>query len=49
MAYTYEVIVSDYGTESLMRTSDDGEIAFIPIDPANSDYAVYLADEAKTK
>lgn len=42
MAYTYEKVVSDYGTESIKRTDDNGEISFIPIDEANSDYQAYL-------
>jgi hypothetical protein len=47
MAYTYEKVVSDYGTESIKRTDDNGEVAFIPIDPANSDYQRYLNPEAE--
>ena len=35
--YTYEVIESDFGT--MIKRSDG---AFIPIDPANSDYQAYL-------
>ena len=42
MGYTYEKIVSDYGTESIKRTDDNGEISFIPIAPADSDYQAYL-------
>ena len=42
MGYTYEKIVSDYGTESIKRTDDNGEISFIPIDLSNSDYQAYL-------
>lgn len=42
MTYTYEKVVSDYGTESIKRTDDNGEIVFIPIDQSNSDYQAYL-------
>ena len=35
--YTYEVIKSDFGT--MIKRSDG---AFIPEDPANSDYQAYL-------
>jgi hypothetical protein len=42
MTYTYEKITSDYGNESIKRTDDNGDISFIPIDPANSDYQAYL-------
>ncbi len=31
------------------RINDDGTSTAIPLDPANSDYAAYLADEAKAK
>jgi hypothetical protein len=47
MAYTYEKVISDYGTESIKRTDDNGEVSFIPLDPANSDYQRYLNPEAE--
>jgi len=47
MAYTYEKVISDYGTESIKRTDDNGEVSFIPMDPANSDYQRYLNPEAE--
>jgi len=36
----YEVITSDYGT--CIRVTIGETISFIPLDPANSDYAEYL-------
>jgi hypothetical protein len=36
--YTYEVIEN-----MIKRTDADGNEAWIPADPANSDYAAYLA------
>ncbi len=47
MTYKYEKVISDYGTESIKRTDDNGEVSFIPIDPANSDYQRYLNPEAE--
>lgn len=41
--YIYEVIVSESGSETVKRTDADGKEAFIPADPANSDYQAYLA------
>jgi hypothetical protein len=43
MKYTYEVITTAYGSEVIKRTDADGNEAWIPTDPANSDYAEYLA------
>jgi hypothetical protein len=44
MASTYEVIpVSDVSPEIIKRTDEDGQVWFIPTDPANSDYQAYLA------
>lgn len=43
ITYTYEVIISELdGSESIKRTDVDGNEAWIPADPANSDYAAYL-------
>ena len=47
MAYTYELVSDQFG-EVLVRTSDDGVISYVPIDPANSDYQAYL-DRDKPK
>ena len=41
MAYTYELVSDQFG-EVLVRTSDDGVISYVPLDPANSDYQAYL-------
>jgi len=55
MAYTYEEIVDEFGFESIKRTDENGVVAWIPKDPANSDYQRYLrwlenpdADEAQS-
>ena len=42
MEYTYEVIKSEEGSV-VKRTDPEGKEAWIPTDPANSDYAEYLA------
>lgn len=42
MEYTYEVIANLIG-EVIKRTDIDGNEAWIPKDPANSDYQAYLA------
>ena len=47
--YTYEVIEMEEGIATIKRTDENGLIAWVPVDPANSDYQAYLADEAKTK
>jgi len=41
--YTYEVITNTLGGECIKRTDADGNEAWIPCDPANSDYQAYLA------
>lgn len=46
MKYTYETI-TELGIEMLKRTDENGLIAWIPIDPANSDYQRYLNPEAE--
>lgn len=44
---TYEIITSDLGSEIIKRTDENGLVAWIPLDPANSDYQAYLKrDEA---
>ena len=48
MKYTYEEIENDFGT-LIKRTDENGLEAWIPTDPANSDYQAYLKrDEAET-
>jgi hypothetical protein len=50
MEYTYEKITTEMGSEVIKRTDENGSIAWIPLDPANSDYEAYLKrDEAKTE
>ncbi len=41
MAYTYEF--TDAEESGLRRTDENGNVAFVPADPANRDYAEYLA------
>ena len=41
MAYTYEF--TDAEESGLRRTDEDGNVAFVPADPGNRDYAEYLA------
>ena len=46
MTYTYEVIVTETatGTETVIkRTDQNGAVLWIPEDPSNSDYQLYLA------
>ena len=39
---TYETITTDLGTEIIKRTDESGAVAWIPLDPGNSDYQAYL-------
>jgi hypothetical protein len=50
MEYTYEEITSELGGAIIKRTDENGGIAWVPKDPANSDYQEYLKslDEAST-
>jgi hypothetical protein len=32
----------EIGSETLERTNEDGTLSYIPMNPANSDYAEYL-------
>jgi hypothetical protein len=43
MEYTYQEITTHTGDKMIKRTDDNGQEAWIPLDPANSDYAEYLA------
>ena len=47
MKYTYEELIEGY---MIKRTDENGEVAYVPKDPANSDYQAYLKslDEANT-
>ena len=49
MKYTYKVITTEYGSEVIKRTDSEGNEAWIPTDPANTDYAEYLASLEATK
>ena len=43
MKYTYKVVEDAiYGTTTIERTDELGNVAWIPADPANSDYQAYL-------
>jgi len=50
MAYTYEEVTTETlaGTSTFIkRTDENGLVAWIPADPANSDYQRYLNPEAE--
>lgn len=40
--YTYELLTSELGATCIKRTDTAGNEAWIPTDPANSDYQEYL-------
>ena len=42
MRYTYTENTDDFGTKSIARIDENGIEAWIPCDPANSDYQAYL-------
>jgi len=42
MKYIYEEVTSESGYKSIIRTDEDGNKAWIPTDPANADYQLYL-------
>ena len=44
--YTYELIETEEGS-TIKRIDPDGKVWWIPLDPANSDYAEYLASLEK--
>jgi hypothetical protein len=44
----YEKVTSETGHQFIKRTDENGE-AWIPADPANSDYQAYLEYEASSK
>jgi hypothetical protein len=43
----YEEVTNDFGVTVIKRTDVDGTVAWIPTDPANSDYQRYLNPEAE--
>jgi hypothetical protein len=43
MTYTYQVTKDELGAENIIRIGEDGVMAAVPTDPANSDYQAYLA------
>jgi hypothetical protein len=48
MTYTYEIIKHELNqSETIKRTDENGLIAWIPTDLANSDYQRYLNPEAE--
>ncbi len=47
MTYEYELITDERGASTVKRTDDLGNVAWIPTDPANSDYQRYLNPEAE--
>jgi hypothetical protein len=42
---TYEVLTGMMGNTIIRRTDKNGEVWYIPDDPANSDYQAYLASQ----
>jgi hypothetical protein len=43
----YEVITNELGSITIKYTNNEGEVFWIPTDPANSDYQAYLASLAE--
>ena len=43
----YEKITNEFCIEVIKRTDADGQVWWIPADPANSDYQRYLNPEAE--
>jgi len=43
MTYTYIELTLPLGNKIIQRTDENNNLAFIPTDPANSDYQAYLA------
>ena len=43
----YEEVETSVGSIVIKRTDADGQVWFIPTDPANSDYQRYLNPEAE--
>lgn len=47
MKYIYEEIITESGSEIIKRTDENGEVSWVPKDPANSDYQRYLNSDAE--
>ena len=45
MKPTYEIVDSGFAGTYLTRTDPDGKVWSIPLDPDNSDYQAYLAEQ----
>jgi hypothetical protein len=43
----YEEVTTELGKKVIKRTDENGSIAWIPMNPANSDYQRYLNPEAE--
>jgi hypothetical protein len=43
----YEEVTNSLGDVMIKRTDENGQVWWIPIDPANSDYQRYLNPEAE--
>jgi hypothetical protein len=50
MNYIYEQVENSLGEKMIKRTDSIGNVAWVPIEPANFDYQAYLKslDEAST-
>ena len=42
----YKKVTNLEDIEYIVRTNDDGSKSWIPLDPANSDYQAYLAEQS---
>jgi len=40
--FSYEVTTGSAGNTIIVRTDEDGQVWYIPADPANADYQAYL-------
>ena len=46
MAITYQFVLAvDIVPEHVLRTNEDSTVTWIPADPANSDYQIYLSSQ----
>ena len=41
--FNYQINTLPTGQEQIIRTDENGQVWYIPTDPANSDYQAYLA------